>query len=41
MEHKISFVHFKLEGHALMWWGSDAIVRRLGNESPVADWEMT
>jgi hypothetical protein len=37
---RISFAHLKLEGHALTWWESDAIARRLGNEPPMIDWEV-
>jgi hypothetical protein len=38
--HIISFVCLKLEGHALMWWESDAIAGRLWNEPLVIEWEM-
>jgi hypothetical protein len=36
---RISFSHLKLEGHALTWWESDVIARRLGNEPPMKNWK--
>jgi hypothetical protein len=37
---KIAFSQWKLEGHVLAWWESDAVGRALENEPPMINWEV-
>ena len=39
-KQKIAFSQWKLEGHALAWWESDAMGRALENEPLVTNWEV-
>jgi hypothetical protein len=39
-KQNISFAQLNIEGRALAWWESDAVIRLLGNEPPMNNWEV-